>query len=127
MAKEQNLSLNLSKISGCCGRLMCCLKYENDVYEEKLSRLPCCGAIVETPDGIGEIEVVETLAERVKVKIKKDDIITTKKYNVKDIKVIKDGTNDKSQQEEENHELKELERLEKLDEEELKGGESYGI
>ena len=55
MAKEQNLSLNPSKISGNCGRLMCCLKYEQDVYEEKLSRLPKCGAIVKTPDGEGEV------------------------------------------------------------------------
>ena len=130
MAKEQNLSLNLSKISGCCGRLMCCLKYENEVYEEKLSRLPCCGAIVETEDGIGEVELVETLAERVKVKIRKDDIITTKKYNVKDIKVIKEGNKDRNGKEEKENEndLEELERLEKLDAEELEGGgEIYGI
>ena len=128
MAKEQNLSLNLSKISGCCGRLMCCLKYENDVYEEKLSRLPCTGAIVETPDGTGEIDNVETLAERVRVKIKNGDNISTKKYDVKDIKVIKDGIKEDTNKEEENEEdLKELERLEKLDKEELEGGENYGI
>ncbi len=48
MAKEQNISLNPSKISGNCGRLMCCLKYEQDVYEEKLKRLPRIGAIVKT-------------------------------------------------------------------------------
>ena len=55
MAKEQNISLNPSKISGNCGRLMCCLKYEQDVYEEKLSRLPKVGAIVKTEDGEGEV------------------------------------------------------------------------
>ena len=55
MAKEQNISLNPSKISGNCGRLMCCLKYEQEVYEEKLSRLPRIGAIVKTADGEGEV------------------------------------------------------------------------
>ena len=55
MAKEQNISLNPSKISGNCGRLMCCLKYEQDVYEDKLKRLPKMGAIVKTADGDGEV------------------------------------------------------------------------
>ena len=126
MAKEQNLSLNLSKISGNCGRLMCCLKYENDVYEEKLSRLPHVGAIVKTEDGTGEIENVEILAERVRVKITSGDNFTYKKYNVKDITVIKDVVVE--QQENENsEEIEELERLEQLDKEELKGGEKNGI
>ena len=95
MAKEQNLSLNLSKISGNCGRLMCCLKYENDVYEEKLSRLPHVGAIVKTEDGEGEIVNVEILAERVRVKLQKGEDISYKKYNVSDIKVIKDNNAEK--------------------------------
>jgi len=56
MAKEQNLSLNPQKISGNCGRLMCCLKYEQEVYEEKLKRLPKIGAIVKTEDGEGEVQ-----------------------------------------------------------------------
>ncbi len=55
MAKEQNISLNPSKISGNCGRLMCCLKYEQEVYEEKLARLPKIGATVKTSDGEGEV------------------------------------------------------------------------
>ena len=70
MAKEQNLSLNPSKISGNCGRLMCCLKYEDDVYQDKLGKLPNIGAIVKTEDGTGEVDSVETLKERVKVKFK---------------------------------------------------------
>lgn len=69
MAKEQNISLNPSKISGNCGRLMCCLKYEQEVYEEKLKRLPKVGAIVKTEDGEGEVCGVETLKEIVKVKL----------------------------------------------------------
>ena len=127
MAKEQNLSLNLSKISGNCGRLMCCLKYENDVYEEKLSRLPHVGAIVKTEDGTGEIDNVETLAERVRVKITSGDNFTYKKYNVKDITVIKDAVAEQLETEN-NEEFEELERLEELDKEDLrKESEEDGI
>lgn len=127
MAKEQNLSLNLSKISGNCGRLMCCLKYENEVYEEKLSRLPHVGAIVETEDGKGEIENVETLAERVRVKIYDSDNYKYKKYNVKDIKVLKDDIKEQSKKSDDDDDLVELEKLEKLDEVERKESETYGI
>ena len=56
MAKEQNISLNPTKISGNCGRLMCCLKYEQEAYEEKLSRLPKVGAMVKTEEGEGIVE-----------------------------------------------------------------------
>ena len=90
MAKEQNLSLNPSKISGNCGRLMCCLKYENDVYEEKAEKLPKVGAIVKTEDGVGEVESVETLKEQLRVKFKDDEVVTYKKYNAKDVLIIKD-------------------------------------
>ena len=90
MAKEQNISLNPSKISGCCGRLMCCLKYEQEVYEEKEKRLPHVGAIVKTQDGVGEVDNVETLKEVVRVRIKDGDIFKQKRYEVKDIKIIKD-------------------------------------
>ena len=55
MAKEQGLSLNPTKISGSCGRLMCCLKHEQEVYEEKLSRLPNVGALVIKGSGIGNV------------------------------------------------------------------------
>ena len=73
MAKEQNVSLNPSKISGNCGRLMCCLKYEDEAYQEKLKRLPRVGALVKTQDGEGEIDNIEILKERVRVKIKDGD------------------------------------------------------
>ena len=117
IAKEQNISLNPSKISGNCGRLMCCLKYEQKVYEEKLKRLPNVGAIVETPDGKGEVDGIETLKEIVKVKIKDGEIFKIKKYEVKDIKVIKDAVKDQEANEENEYknELKELEKLEKED------------
>ncbi len=119
MAKEQNMSLNPSKISGNCGRLMCCLKYESDVYEEKLERLPNIGAIVKTEDGEGEVDSIETLKERVRVKIKDNegDGYFYKRYDAKDIKVIKDTVAEKIDQEELEHkkELEELEKLEKED------------
>lgn len=117
MAKEQNMSLNPSKISGNCGRLMCCLKYEQEVYEEKLERLPNVGAIVKTPDGKGEVDGIETLKEIVKVKIKDGEIFKIKKYDVKDITVIKDVAREQTDSEEKQYqkELKELEKLEKED------------
>ena len=114
MAKEQNISLNPSKISGNCGRLMCCLKYEQEAYEEKLARLPKIGAIVKTEDGKGEVCGIETLKERIKVKLKDGDGFFYKRYDLKDIKIIKNI--ERNPQEEENTEdIKELEKLEKLD------------
>lgn len=73
MAKEQNLSLNPTKISGICGRLMCCLNYEQDTYEDIRKRLPRVGAIVETPDGKGEVISNSVVKELVRVKIKLRD------------------------------------------------------
>ena len=117
MAKEQNISLNPSKISGNCGRLMCCLKYEQEAYEEKLKKLPNIGAIVKTPEGQGEVDGVETLKEIVKVKIKDGEIYKFKRFETKDIKVIKDVTIEKKAEEEKEFqkELKELENLERKD------------
>ena len=125
MAKEQNISLNPSKISGNCGRLMCCLKYENEVYEDKLKRLPNVGAIVKTEDGEGEVDGVETLKERVKVKFKTEDGdgYTYKRYDAKDIKVIKDVAKERID-EEELENKKELEELEKLEKEDEKNSEN---
>ena len=117
MAKEQNISLTPSKISGNCGRLMCCLKYEQEAYEEKLKKLPNIGAIVKTPEGQGEVDGVETLKEIVKVKIKDGEIYKFKRFETKDIKVIKDVTREKTAEEEKEFqkELKELENLERKD------------
>ncbi|MBR3672739.1 MAG: stage 0 sporulation family protein [Clostridia bacterium] len=117
MAKEQNISLNPSKISGNCGRLMCCLKYEQEVYEDKLNHLPRVGAIVKTEDGEGVVDNVEILKEQVKVKFKDGDEYFYKKYNAKDVQIIKNAANNKIDPEEAEHlkELKELEKLEKMD------------
>lgn len=126
MAKEQNMSLNPSKISGNCGRLMCCLKYEQEVYEEKLSRLPKMGAIVKTEDGEGLVDGVETLKEKVRVKLRDaEGEYFYKKYDAKDIKIIKNVSNNQIDPEEKEHlkELQELEKLEKLDKTKAKENE----
>ncbi len=118
MAKEQNMSLNPSKISGNCGRLMCCLKYEHNVYCDKLKGLPKIGAEVKTQDGIGEVASVETLKETVRVKFKENGETFFKKYNAKDIVVIKDVEKNNEKLELDNEEdLKELQKMEKLDQE----------
>lgn len=115
MAKNQMLAINIEKISGACGRLMCCLKYEQDVYSEKLSRLPKVGALVKTESGEGTVESVEVLKEVLKVKIKDGDDYTYKKFDAKDVKVIKDSKNNNVIDEEEKQNLKELQELEKLE------------
>ncbi|NMB07264.1 MAG: stage 0 sporulation family protein [Tissierellia bacterium] len=73
MAKDQDLSLNPSKISGLCGRLMCCLKFENGVYEELIAKMPDVGTIVITPEGKGTVVEVFTIIQMVKVKVKLED------------------------------------------------------
>ena len=73
MAKEQDLSLNPTKISGICGRLMCCLKYEHETYEEILDKLPEIGVKVNTPRGIGIVIDTITLLEVAKVRVKGED------------------------------------------------------
>ena len=69
MAKTQNLSLNPTKISGTCGRLMCCLKYEQNVYEDAAKRMPKVESFVQTPDGPGNVKSVDLLRETVKVSL----------------------------------------------------------
>lgn len=89
MAKEQNLSLNPTKISGICGRLMCCLNYEQNTYEDIRKRLPKVGSIVETVDGKGEVTLNNTVKESVKVKTKIGDEEVIKEYKIDDVKLIK--------------------------------------
>ena len=128
MAKDQNISLNPSKISGNCGRLMCCLKYEDEAYLDKLKNLPNVGAIVKTEDGIGEVDNIEILKEKLRIKFKGEDGYTYKKYDAKDVLVIKDVAREQVD-EEEIQNKKELEELEKLEQEDKKvlGGEKNGI
>ena len=88
MAKEQNLSLNPSKISGLCGRLMCCLKYEQDTYEKTLKRVPRVGKDIVTPDGVGVITEINAIRERVKVRIRvgDDDSFEVREYSMDDVR-----------------------------------------
>ena len=72
MAKEQGLSLNPTKISGSCGRLMCCLKYEQDTYEELIKMSPKVGAVVMTPEGRGVVTDSNILTGKVKVRLDKN-------------------------------------------------------
>ena len=87
MAKEQNLSLNPTKISGVCGRLMCCLKNEEDTYEYLNSRLPDVGETVTLPDGDkGEVHSVNVLRQTVKVLVEVDDGKEMSEYPVAELK-----------------------------------------
>lgn len=74
MAKEQNLSLNPTKISGCCGRLMCCLKYEQDVYEELNRLTPHVGSLVDTPEGAATVVDSNLLSGNLRVKVGEEGI-----------------------------------------------------
>ena len=87
MAKEQNLSLNPTKISGVCGRLMCCLKNEEETYEYLNSRLPNVGDYVTTDDGLkGEVSSVSVLRQMVKVLVEVDDEKEIRDYSVDQLK-----------------------------------------
>ncbi|MBP0989710.1 MAG: stage 0 sporulation family protein [Oscillospiraceae bacterium] len=107
MAKEQGLSLNPAKISGTCGRLMCCLKYEQDVYEDLLKNTPKIGAYIETPDGRGIVEDMNVLTGNLVVRLDKNKEGAPKNYFKGEVTIIKDAqiSVDKSDAEE----LKELE------------------
>ena len=87
MAKEQNLSLNPSKISGQCGRLMCCLKYEQENYEQIIKRLPKVGKDIVTPDGVGTVMDINAIKEKVKVRIHaQDDSFDIREYSVDEVR-----------------------------------------
>ena len=85
MAKEQNLSLNPTKISGVCGRLMCCLKYEQDQYEAIRKKMPKVGKEVITPDGPGVVWELNVIKENVRVRIQKGDSSELRDYPMEDV------------------------------------------
>ena len=91
MAKEQNLSLNPTKISGNCGRLMCCLKYEQSSYDELLKITPREGAIVQTPDGKGVVISASMFRGTVKVKLDHEDENVLQEFDISDIKIVKNA------------------------------------
>lgn len=115
MAKEQNLSLNPTKISGVCGRLMCCLKNEEETYEELNRRLPNVGDFVTTEDGLkGEVHSVNVLRQLVKVIVDVDDEKEIQEYKVEQLR-FKRKHNKNRKLDVSEAELKELEQLEKQD------------
>ena len=118
MAKEQNLSLNPTKISGVCGRLMCCLKNEEDTYEELNRKLPGVGDYVQTADGLhGEVQSVNVLRQLVKVLVEAGDEKELKEYEA-DTLQFKRRRGKKGGQELSKEEQKELEKLEEIEEKE---------
>ena len=90
MAKTQNLSLNPTKISGTCGRLMCCLKYEQEAYEDLIRSAPKADSFVDTPEGRGTVVDINLMRQRVKVRMEENpDIINV--FNNADIAVLRSG------------------------------------
>ena len=91
MAKIQSMSLNPSKISGTCGRLMCCLRYEEEAYEDLVKTVPKNGAFVETPAGYGNVTQVNLLRRTVKVKLDGEGEDVFKTYSADDVAAIPGG------------------------------------
>ncbi len=97
MAKTQNLSLNPTKISGTCGRLMCCLKYEQDAYEDLLRRTPQAESFVDTPEGRGTVTEVSLLRQKLKVQLE-DSPETVSVFSVEEVAVYRNGKAKKNDQ-----------------------------
>ncbi len=91
MAKTQNMSLNPTKISGSCGRLMCCLRYEEEAYEDLLKTIPKNGAFVQTPDGYGNVIATNVLRQKVKVRIDEDGEDEFRVYDAMEIAAVPGG------------------------------------
>ena len=88
MAKTQGLSLNPTKISGTCGRLMCCLKYEQEAYEDLVKDVPKVDSFVDTPDGKGLVIDVNLLRGKVRVKLDEHSELTMKTYEAAEVQVL---------------------------------------
>ena len=91
MAKEQSLSLNPVKISGTCGRLMCCLKYEQEAYEDLLRTTPKVGALVETAEGKGKVVEVNLLSGLLKVRLDANPDAPARVYPKEEVHLLRDG------------------------------------
>ncbi|MVB12266.1 hypothetical protein CAFE_29980 [Caprobacter fermentans] len=99
MAKEQGLSLNPVKISGICGRLMCCLKYEQETYGELLRSVPGVNSVVMTPKGRGVVTDNNLLTETVYVRLDSASDAPTQNFRAKEVRVLKTGRNSVSREE----------------------------
>ena len=132
MAKEQNLSLNPGKISGVCGRLMCCLKNEADTYEELNRNLPKVGDEVQGNDGLsGQVESVNVLRQTVRILVEVDDEKEFHEYHVSDLTVLRrrrrGGNRSRKDNAADSKEAQELEKLESQERQESRGdGKSRG-
>lgn len=123
MAKEQNLSLNPAKISGVCGRLMCCLKNEEETYEELNRKLPNVGDRVTTEDGMqGEVASVNVLRQLVKVLVEENDEKELKEYRPEQLRFNKRRHGNRRDRN--NVDAAEMKELEKLEKEEKSGSKS---
>ena len=125
MAKEQSLSLNPTKISGVCGRLMCCLKNEEDVYEELNRMMPGIGDYCKAKDGLeGEVSSVNILRQTVKILVEVNDEKEVHEYKLEELDSIKKKqkkkNNNGKKNAQEDQEMKELEALEKIEKREGK-------
>ena len=125
MAKEQSLSLNPTKISGVCGRLMCCLKNEEDVYEELNRMMPGVGDFCKAKDGLeGEVSSVNILRQTVKILVEVNDEKEVHEYKLEELdtikKKLKKKNNNGKKNSQEDQEMKELEALEKIEKREGK-------
>ncbi len=89
MAKEQNFSLNSAKVSGACGRLMCCLRYEHEAYEDAIRVTPPVGSVVLTKDGEGTVVETKPLAGEIKVKLEGNEKDAPKLYAASDVKILR--------------------------------------
>ena len=126
MAKEQNLSLNPGKISGVCGRLMCCLKNEADTYEELNRNLPKVGDEVQGNDGLsGQVESVNVLRQTVRILVEVDDEKEFHEYHVSDLTVLRrrrrGGNRSRKDNAADSKEAQELEKLESQERQESRG------
>lgn len=117
MAKEQNLSLNPTKISGLCGRLMCCLKYEQDYYEEIGKKMPKVNKEVITPHGPGVVISCNALTEKVKIKvIQEDGTPEVLELHFSEITPVEESNEDSNEDENNDELLNDLDDLDDIDE-----------
>lgn len=110
MAKEQSLSLNPTKISGTCGRLMCCLKYEQEAYEALIRETPNVGALVDTPTGRGVVISTSLLKGLAQVKMDAGNENMVNEFKVSELVIIKDGAKRNQEADIDLSSLKELEK-----------------
>ena len=107
MAKNQNMSLNPTKINGMCGKLMCCLRFENDYYVEMLKKMPKVASFVDTDDGKAKVLAVDFLREFITATVQIDDNVVEKRYSLGEFRLLQNTQNDKEEDNQEELESEE--------------------